>query len=80
MDLTKLAQGLIEGVGGIVCDRHVEGTVLVLESLINAIHNQWHEHLMQETEHELLYSDILCECGRLLEMKRYKDCTTIKNM
>lgn len=70
MNFTQIAVGLIQAVGGIECDQNIEGVVKVFEGIKIGVNNNWEDHLAAETAEMLMYDEILCKCGQLIEIER----------
>lgn len=72
--LEEVALSLIRAVGGITDEANIKGVVEVFEGIRKGVHGVWEEHLAKQTEDLLMYDEILCECGRLIEVARHRDC------
>ena len=78
MDFRQIAISLIQAVGGIECDKNIDGVVQVFNGIMNGVHNQWTEHLSAEASDYLMYNELLCKCGRLFEVKLNTDIVNSK--
>lgn len=77
-NFVPIATQLIQAVGGIECEKNIEGVVKVFEGIMNGVHNQWADHLATEATDYLLFNDVLCECGRLIDIKLNTDVVAAK--
>lgn len=78
MDFRDIATNLIRAVGGIECDRNIEGVMQVFDGIKIGVNNLWEEHLAAETCELLMYDEVLCKCGRLIEIVRNSQTITTK--
>lgn len=80
MDFRNIAISLIQAVGGIECDKNIDGVITVFNGIMNGVHNQWAQHLSAEASDYLMYNEILCECGRLFDIKLNVDVVSTKKV
>lgn len=68
MTLEEIAKSLINAVGGDASEKNIAGVIDVFNGIKRGVHNQWEEHLCAETTDFLMYNEILCSCGKLIEV------------
>lgn len=70
-DLEKLSQGLIEKVDGLVTEKNINGVVEVLRGVAQGIHDNWEQHLANETNDVLMQDNTCCPiCTSLIQVVR----------
>jgi hypothetical protein len=68
MTFEEIARSLIQAVGGIESEKNIQGVMEVFNGIKRGVHNQWEEHLCAEATDFLMYNEILCSCGKLIEV------------
>lgn len=76
MNFNNIARDLIDAVDGNVSKENIEGVIKVFEGIVKDCDNKWESYIASETEDMLMYDEILCECGRLIQICRYRDSVT----
>ena len=77
-DLSFVAESLIKAVDGIVTEKNIEGVLEVFEGIRKGVNNQWEEHLAAESTEAIMYDEILCACGSLIDVKRTRLSVDVK--
>lgn len=81
MDFTELATRLINEVEGVATPKNVEGVVDVLKGVMIGVHNQWEQHLAQETNDLLMSDKIECDiCSNTIQILRTRTLVDVKNV
>lgn len=78
MNFREIAIGLIQAVEGIECDKNIDGVMKVFDGIKLGVNNLWEDHLMADTEALLMYEEILCKCGNLIELERHRNTIIAK--
>jgi hypothetical protein len=80
MNLEDVAISLIEAVDGAVTEKNIEGVIEVFNGIIRGVNNQWEGHLARETEEVLMYDNIICKCGSLIEIIRKRTKVEVRGV
>lgn len=70
MDLRAFAEELIQAVEGIGSEKNITEVVEILNTIKRVADENWEAHLAGETAETLMYDEILCSCGQLIEITR----------
>ena len=70
VDLSSIAKGLIEAVGGELNEKTLEGVRDVFRGIIRGANNKWETHIAERTTDLLMFDNIKCDCGAKIEVHR----------
>ncbi len=70
MNFREIAISLIQAIEGLETEKNIEGVLEVFDGIKNGVNNLWEDHLANETTEALMYDNVLCPCGRLIEITR----------
>jgi hypothetical protein len=78
MNFTDIAKELIRALDGIETEKTVRGVVQVFEGIAQGVHNQWEEHLAAETTETLMYDEVVCTCGNIIDISRKNSTIAVR--
>lgn len=79
MNFEEIAKSLIDEVCGIQSDEHVKGVTKVFKSIMDGVNFQWEQHLAAETTEVLMYDEVICTCGNIIDVVRERRKYTVEH-